>query len=323
MARMKRLFLWLPISLMVSLVSCAKLGIGNLNSNKLAPDTQPSPFGPTGIPPALRSKGGDQGTPVTPGGNATAQLNVTPEEDIVFTDPDNPDANLPELTTLLSNAPIRTNPWEDSETIARQRAAREGKPLLIWFTDSKNSPMCKALSQDLFSTPDFEKWAAEKLVRLRIDANSAGSSFVTDKDISLSEKESRMVEVRSYNTRLKKQYKVLGYPSLLMLNPSGEVIGRYRGYKRGQGDYTWGLLKHAETVSANAYQNWRASLEKKGYREWKDRKERKVLAKLMSYSNGTLILIEPDGTRCRTDESKLCDRDRAWISEQKKLRNIQ
>lgn len=320
---MNRLFLWLPITLMVSLVSCAKLGIGKPDPNKSSPDAQPSPFGPTGIPPALRSKSDDQGTPVTPGGNAAATLNVTPEEDIVFTDPDDPDASLPELTTLLTNAPKHTNPWEESETIAKQRASREGKPLLIWFTDSKNSPFCKALSQDLFSTPDFEKWAAEKLVRLRIDANPGGSSFVKDKEISLSEKESRMVDVRSYNTRMKKQYKVFGYPSLLMLNPSGEVIGRYRGYKRGQGDYTWGLLKHAETVSTNAYQNWRASLEKKGYREWKDRKERKVMAKLIKYSNGTLTLIEPDGTRCRTDESKLCDRDRAWISEQKKLRNIQ
>lgn len=322
MIPMKRFLPWLPIPIMVSLVSCAKLGITNPNPIKPVPNAQPSPFGPTGIPPALRSKSANAGTPVVAGGNAAATLNVTPEEDIVFTDPDNPEANLPELTALLSNAPKRSNPWEESETIAKQRASREGKPLLIWFTDSKNSPMCKALSQDLFSTPDFEKWALEKLVRLRVDANAAGSSFVTDKDISLGEKESRIVEVRNYGIRLKKQYKVLGYPSLIMLNPSGEVIGAYRGYKRGQGDYTWGLLKQGEAVSANAYQNWRAGLEKKGYREWKDRKERKIMAKLVSYSNGTLILIEPDGTRCRTDESKLCDNDRAWIAEQKKLRNL-
>ncbi|MEI6176050.1 MAG: thioredoxin fold domain-containing protein [Verrucomicrobiota bacterium] len=320
---MKRLLPWLPITIMLSLVSCAKLGIGNPKPDKPSPNTQSNPFGPTGIPPALRSKGGDQGTPVTPGGNATAPLNFTPEEDIVFIDPDNPDASLPELSAILAKAPKRSNPWEESETIAKQRAAREGKPLLIWFTDSKNSPMCKALSQDLLSTPDFEKWALEKLVRLRIDANVASSSFVTDKDISLSDKESRMVDVRSYATRLKKQYKVLGYPALVMLNPSGEVIGHYRGYRRGQGDYTWGLLKQAEAVSANAYQSWRAGLEKKGYREWKDRKDRKVMAKLVRYSNGTPILIEPDGTRCRTEESKLCDSDRAWIAEQKKLRNIQ
>ena len=320
---MHRLLPWLPVTIMVTLASCAKLGIVSPKPNKPSPNTQPSPFGPTGIPPALRSKSGDPGTPVTPGGNAAAQANLAPQEEMVFTDPDDPDASLPELSAILSNAPKRGNPWEESETIAKQRASREGKPLLIWFTDSKNSPMCKALSQDLLSTPDFEKWAAEKLVRLRIDANVASSNFVNDRDISLGDKESRMVDVRTYATRLKKQYKVLGYPSLIMLNPSGEVIGRYRGYKRGQGEYTWGLLKQAEAVSANAYQSWRAGLEKKGYREWKDRKDRKVMAKLIKYSNGTLTLIEPDGTRCRTEESKLCDNDRAWIAEQKKLRNIQ
>jgi thioredoxin-related protein len=321
---MKRLLPWLPLAITVSLVSCAKLGIGSHKTDKPGSNAAaPSPFGPTGIPPALRPKGGDNGTPVAPGGNAAAPSNITPEEDIVFTDPDNPEANLPELSALLSSAPKRRSPWEESENVAKQRASREGKPLLIWFTDSKNSPMCKALAQDLFSTPDFDKWASEKLIRLRIDANVAGSSFVNDKDISLGDKESRMVEVRTYATRLKKQYKVLGYPSLILLNPSGEVIGRYRGYKRGQADYTWGLLKQGEAVSANTYQQWRAALEKKGYREWKDRKERKVLAKLVSYSNGILILIEPDGTRCRTDESKLSDDDRAWITEQKKLRNLQ
>jgi hypothetical protein len=303
--------------LAAALSSCAELGLGG----KKEPANPPSAFGPTGIPPQLREKGPDAGTPVVAGGNVPAAgvpLNLTPEEDIVFTDPDNPDANLPELSTILT-APKRRGPWEESETIAKQRAAREGKPLLIWFTDSKNSPMCKALSQELFANPEFESWASEKLIRLRVDANST----VTDPKLSLGEKETRMADLRNYAQRLKKQYKVLGQPNMLLLNPSGEVIGRYRGYKRGQADYTWGLIKHGEAVSANARQEWRAALEKKGYREWQDRKERKVFAKLTGYSKGTLTLIEPDGTRCRTHEDKLSDKDQEWIAAQKKLRNLQ
>ena len=110
----------------------------------------------------------------------------------------------------------------------------------------------------------------------------------------------------------------MGYPSLIFLSPSGEVIGRYRGYKRGEADFLWGQLKHAEAVSAEAYKGWRAGLEKKGYREWQDRKERKIFAKLTSYNKGTLTFIEPDGTRSRTQETSLSDKDRAWIAEQKK-----
>ena len=244
-------------------------------------------------------------------------LNITPDEDIVFTDPDNPNANIPELATLLEVN--KRGPWEASETIAKQRAAREGKPLLIWFTDSASSPMCKALSQELFSTHDFGAWADEKLVRLRVDANVKEDS----PDLSLDAKETRLIDMAHYGNDLRKRYKILGYPSLVLLNPSGEVVGRYRGYKRGDANFTWGLIKHGEAVSTEAYKAWRGGLEKKGYREWQDRHGRKIFAKLVSYSQGTLVMIEPDGSRAQTNETSLCDKDRQWIAEQKKIRNIQ
>ncbi len=112
-------------------------------------EVEEKPFGPTGIPAPLRSTSKvEGGTPVKPGSNSQADIfGITPQEDIVFTDPDNPDAGIPELANLMS-APKR-GPWEDSITIARQEAVREGKPMLLWFTDSSKSPMCKALSQEL------------------------------------------------------------------------------------------------------------------------------------------------------------------------------
>jgi thioredoxin-related protein len=293
--------------LVASLASCAKLGS----------KAKPTPATSVGsMPPIVRSASHGGGTPVRPPGSGTVEL--TPEEDIVFTDPDNPEASLPELTTLLSSAPKRRGPWEQSETIAKRRATREGKPLLIWFTDSGRSPMCKALNEELFSNPAFEEWAVDKLIRLRVDANIQ----VDDPDLSLGDKESRLVDLKGYVARMKKQYKVLGHPMMVLLNPGGEVIGRYRGYKRGDADYTWGLIKQGEAASTHAYQAWRASMEAKGYREWTDRQDRKVFAKLVSYAQGTLILIEPDGTRSRTQEGKLSKEDREWIHEQKKLRGL-
>ncbi|MEX1115558.1 MAG: thioredoxin family protein [Akkermansiaceae bacterium] len=301
----------------VALSSCAKLGLPGITDT---PEKEPpSPFGSSGIPPQLRSRTSEAGTPVAAGGNSSAgkfPLNITPDEDIVFTDPDNPNAEIPELSTLLETA--KRGPWEASETIAKQRAIREGKPLLIWFTDSASSPMCKALSQELFATQEFGAWADEKLIRLRVDANLQAD----DPDLSLDEKQTRLIEMKHYVAALKKRYKILGHPSLVLLNPSGEVVGRYRGYKRGDADYFWGLIKHGEAVSAEAYKGWRKKLEDKGYREWSDRRGRKIFARLISYSKGTLILIEPDGIRAQTKESSLSDTDRAWIAEQKKIRNM-
>lgn len=278
-------------------------------------DKQPNPFGPTGIPPELRANRGAEGNTVTPGGNSGGLgPAITPDEDLVFTDPDNPDAGIPELSSVLT-AP-KKGPWEETETVARRRSYREGKPLLIFFTDSMANPMCKAIDQELFSRHDFGGWASEKIIRYRVDVNEKSESD------SLSEQEDRRIRAKNASTDLKKRYKVVGQPTLVMLNPSGEVIGRFRGYKRGQSDFTWGQIKHAEVVSSNSDREWRKGLENKGYREWQDTKGRKVFARLISYSKGELVLVEPDGFQSKTHENRLSDTDKAWIKQQKEIRGI-
>jgi thioredoxin-related protein len=273
-------------------------------------------FGGTAVPPQLAA-GRQSGTAADPGG-PPKPVELTPEEEIFFTDPDNPEGSLPELSTVLTAAPERREPWQRSETLARRLAAREGKPLLIWFTDSARSPMCKALAQELFNDPEFNGWATEKIIRLRVDSNVV----VDEADISLGEKETLLVDRRNHVEKLRKRYKVLGHPMLVMCAPDGKVLGRYRGYQRGQADYYWGLIRQGEAAASVSHKAWRDGLEKKGYRDWHDRRGRKVFAKLLSYSGGNLILIEPDGTRCRTRESQLSDDDQAWIAEQKRLRGL-
>lgn len=276
-----------------------------------------SPFGSTGIPPQLLAKSSAQGgTAVTPGGNAQP-LQITPQEDIVFTDPDNPDAGIPELETLMA-AP-KKGPWEESFTIARQTAAREGKPILIWFTNSATSPMCKALSAELFATPDFGKWAEKNIVRLRVDSNIT----VEKKSLSMDDTMTLKTNMKRYVEKLRKRYKVLGHPSLYMLNPSGEVIAKYRGYSRGDADYFWGLMKQGVASSKHSYKEWRSGLEAKGYRDWEGKRGKKIFAKLVNYSEGNLILIEPGGERYKTTESSLSRKDRKWIDEQKALRGME
>lgn len=308
---MRCLFPW-SLIFAVALGSCAKPG-------KVVQDKQTNPMTPSGKP-LIRSGNSDEGTPVMAGGNMANQQSLSPlftdPKDIVYTDPDNPEAAIPELTTLLANN--QRGPWEESEKLASQRSVREGKPMLIWFTNSQNSPMCKAVSQELFSEHDFGDWATENLVRLRIDDHVD----VTDPNMSIDDAQQLEYRIKDYNSKLKKQYKVMGYPSLVMVSPSGEVVGRYRGYKRGDAKFLWGQLKQAKVVSDTAYQGWRAGMEKKGYREWSDRRGRKIFAKLVSYNRGNLVLIEPDGGRARTQENSLSDKDREWIAEQQKLRNM-
>jgi thioredoxin-related protein len=270
---------------------------------------------PPGVGPVIRSST-DTGNPVAAGSNTpAAPISTTAPEDIAWTNFEG--EGIPELANLMS-AP-KKGPWEQSDTIARQTAAREGKPILIWFTDSARSPLCKVLSAELFATNEFGKWADQNLVRLRVDSSFSAD----DPNLSLDEKVNREASVRQYVRNLKKRYRVLGNPSLLMLNPSGEVIARFRGYKSGDKDFLWGLIKQNTHAAEASTKEWRKQLEAKGYREWEGKAGKSIFAKLLSYSKGKLILIEPGGERFRTDENNLSIEDKQWIEEQKTLRGIE
>ncbi|MFD0895146.1 thioredoxin family protein [Luteolibacter ambystomatis] len=307
---------WLRVSLVLLLFlpSCARLNSA-IRSRSKPKEKEEHPFGPTMIPPSMR--GG--GTPVAAGGNVAppSLSQITPQSEILWTDPDNPDKGIPELNDLMAGP--KHGLWEEDEGIARRQAVREGKPLLIWFTDSAHSPGCKQLTAQLFDKKEFESWAKEKFVRLRVDFYPR----VKDPNMSMDDAADKEARNRNRATEMNKRYKVLGYPTLLVLSNSGDVVGRYKGFKNGDGDYTWGLLKQGESLAGKSSQEWRAGLMKKGYREWQDRSGNKVFAKLVSYNKGTLIFVEPDGRRSKTVETRLSDADRDWIKQQKALRGIE
>ena len=269
-----------------------------------------TPDGPNFTGPA------EEGTDVTPGGNRDIMrrpAGFTPEEDIVFTDPDNPDAGLPELAGVLTDPDLQRGPWERNIRVARKTSIREGKPLLIWFTDSRRSPRCRQLNDELLTDPEFQEWARDELVRMRVDEGEE----LDEEGLDLDEKQSLRVEFTKYVRKLKKHYKVLGYPSLVVVDPQGRVVGHYRGYKKGQADLMWGRLRQAVVASDAATRTWLKQLESRGYREWEDRSGRTLIAKLLRYDDGKLHIVEPDGARSVIREDQLSAKDLRWIREQK------
>ncbi|MFC7335887.1 thioredoxin fold domain-containing protein [Haloferula chungangensis] len=279
-------------------------------------ETEPNPFGATGIPAALRRGDGQGGTPIAPGGISDEMKNnpgvVLDPNEIVYTDPDaeDPDSLPTELDTLLSEAP-QEGPWSKSYTNVFKRARREDKPVLIWFTDSQNSVNCKMLSQELFGDVEFEEWAEETFVRLQVDSRVSGDNG------------DEVARRKDYVQELKKRFKVLGTPMLVVLTPAEDVIMREKGYVRGQANFKWGQLRQAAEVASKKHQAWKSKMEKKGYRTWKDPRGRKIFAKLVAYKDGELVIVEPDGTRARTKEKNLSPADQDWIAQQKRARGIE
>ena len=299
---------WLGMFLSLMICSC---GVANKNAK-----TEEKPFGPTGVPPQLRANPevdrglGEEG--VNAQQISVAMASHPSAENILWIDSDDVDQTLPELRKLLA-APKR-EVWMKSENQAKRAAIREGKCVLIWFTDSARSPLCKHLSAELFGRAEFGEWAKENTVRLMIDQSAL---------MARGEKYDNDVSAQAYVEQMKKKYKAMGAPVVIMLSPKGEMLGKYRGYTKGQGEFLWGQLKHSSRVGKIEYDSWLKKLEKQGYRRWYSRTGQTLVARLVAYRNGQMIMVEPDGNRFRTNENFMSIEDQEWLAAEKKKRGIQ
>ncbi|MBT8044031.1 MAG: thioredoxin family protein [Verrucomicrobiae bacterium] len=252
------------------------------------------------------SGGSTSGEATQIGNSGVSAAGITPDEDIVWA-PENPNEAIGGGLEELWKKP-ENKAWHVSYREASQQAREMGRPLLVWFTDSMYSPLCRRLSDELFSKSEFEGWATMRVVRLRVDSSIPAKEKNTD----LGVRKARYIE------KLRKRFGVHGNPTVLILMPGGEVQARYRGYKKGDSDYYWARMKQAVVKAEESYGKWREKYEKRGYRIWTSRDGRRTFAKLYRFKPGSVTLIDPDGKRGTTSFRKLCDADQAWILLQKK-----
>lgn len=291
----------------LSLISCAQLG-GVIGGGKKKLDEK-KPL--TGLDAYQKAGGrvtGAGGSPTGAGTSATVSpttAGITRDEDIVWA-PENPEEAIGGGLEELWKKPENTS-WHISYIEAMRQARESGKPILVWFTDSARSPLCRALSNELFSNSGFDSWAAKRLVRLRVDDVIRGST----------KGEGEWTKKRNYIDQLKKKYKVHGHPTVIVLSPSGGPISQYRGYKKGSADNYWGKIKGSVNKAEDDYGAWREKLEKRGYRMWTSRQGRKTFAKLYQYNSGKVTLVDPDGKSGTTSFNKLSDADQTWITQEK------
>ena len=233
------------------------------------------------------------------------------EKDLMWTDPDNPEQGLEGLEEVMAES-SRRGPWLTSYSEARRTAMREGKPILVWFTDTQFSPLCRSLDAEVFSKAPFKQWASGSVVRVRLDFNVKGRSGGPGRSAM-----DDRVRKENYLQALKERYRVLGLPTVLVMNPDGTVVSRYRGYKKSYFDFYLARLKNDAGRAVQLHRKWQDSMERRGYREWKDARGRTVFAKLARYGGGDMILVEPDGKRLSAKENNLSGADRAWIATEK------
>lgn len=316
----------------VSLVSCSLISCSSTTPDFTQKKNPTQKELARQIPPHLRSKGADQlsetfsteesqegsslptnsfGEVETapPDGSIPGLLPPLPEAgDLVWTDPDNPLQDLGSVEDVFTE-PVK-DPWQLSFQAALRLSFVEGKPLMIWFTDSRTSPICKILGRELFGTPGFETWSEKNLIKLRVDLNPP------EKDRKLRQQK------KAYAVALRKKFRVNGNPTVIMIGNSGETLGRYKGYTRGEANYYWGRIKQVVSVYNNDYYDWRDGMDQKGYRLWQGRNGVKLFAKLLKYQEGTLLIVEPNGRKTRIAEANLSSGDQRWIQKEKEKRGL-
>ncbi|HVH44971.1 MAG TPA: cytochrome c biogenesis protein CcdA [Labilithrix sp.] len=112
-----------------------------------------------------------------------------------------------------SNAPAIT--WLTNEEAALAKASSEGKPVLIDF-GAEWCAACKKLEHQTFPDPSVRS-EAQRFVALRVDATD-------DEDANV--------------TRLKDKYKVVGLPTVIMLDKNGKEVVRFNDFVKADQFYT-------------------------------------------------------------------------------------
>ena len=131
-------------------------------------------------------------------------------------------------------APAIGAEWMTDFDAAKARAAKEDKAVLIDFTGSDWCVYCIKLRRDVFDKDDFTVYAKDKFVLLEIDQ---------PRKIKMAP------EKLAANRKLAETYGVDGYPTVLVVDSEGTLMGGFCGYP-GSADEVQDLLD-------NAYDNYK------------------------------------------------------------------
>jgi thioredoxin-related protein len=134
----------------------------------------------------------------------------------------------------LQAAEAEKAPWMTDYQAAVTKATNEKKPLLLDFTGSDWCGWCIKLKKEVFDTQEFKEWAAKNVVLVEVD-------FPRGKQLDAT--------VAKQNQELAKRFSIQGFPTIIVLDPTGKKKAGELGYEKG-GPATW--TSKADAVVAKA-----------------------------------------------------------------------
>ena len=108
--------------------------------------------------------------------------------------------------------------WQTDFAQASQQAAQEHKYILLDFTGSDWCPWCIKMDKEVFNQSQFSDFALKNLVLVKLDFPRKAAQTPAEK---------------SQNEGLAKKYGIEGFPTYVLLDPSGKEVRRQVGYLQG------------------------------------------------------------------------------------------
>lgn len=105
--------------------------------------------------------------------------------------------------------------WTTDLEAARTKAAAEGKSVLVDFTGSDWCGYCIQLKKNVFDTAEFEAFAKDDFLFVEIDVPREVSRVGQ--------------ELYNKNRQLCEQYKIAGFPTIMIVTPEGYIVGGFVG----------------------------------------------------------------------------------------------
>ena len=117
-------------------------------------------------------------------------------------------------------APAFAAEWMSDINAAKAKAQAEHKLILMDFTGSDWCHWCIKLRSEVLDKPEFEAYAKDKFVLMEVDVPRNMGKLTP--------------EIQAQNKQLCSQYKVNGFPTLLVVTYKGTVVGGFGGYRSMQ-----------------------------------------------------------------------------------------
>ncbi len=133
------------------------------------------------------------------------------------------------LCVFISVANASEKDWNNDLDLALKKAQKSKKAVLVDFTGSDWCTWCIRLHEEVFAKPEFNKWAKNNLELVVLD-------FPQNKP--------QNEDLKKKNHELAEIYGVRGFPTVLILDSNGKLIGR-TGYLAGG---VKSYIKHLQTI---------------------------------------------------------------------------